>query len=498
MRRFEIYFRPLSFILFIAWHICSVQGSAAAEVPGRHEVISFSIEDVTRLALENNFDVQIAKFDAHIKRNDLLEEVSIFDTVLTAKASFEDDELKKNNTIAGSKALTNKYSVNLSKHLPTGTTVTLDVGDTRSSTNSSFSSLNPSHEAVNRISVTQSLGKNFLGLADRNQIKITKKDIENSDWTSLERIESSLAQTQEAYWKVVLLTWQLDIKREMNWKAGELYETYKNKITFGLIEDPDLFAAEANMIQRQNEVLGAIEALNSAKDDLLLLLNEDSRRVRIRPLDKLSLDGPRVDFSDSLKSAIENRKDYKKAKNDIDKRKLSLVVKKNSLWPEIDLEASFARNGLARKYREAFKEVYNEDNPEVFIGITVKVPLENRLARGQYNKAKLEQARALVELKKTERKILTEINDLVTRVNIQVGRVLTQKRVVSLQEKKLNAESHRFKFGRSGSDIMIRYQEDLLNAKLAYAQSLFEYRVGLIDLKAAENTLLKENWKGEL
>jgi outer membrane protein TolC len=230
----------------------------------------------------------------------------------------------------------------------------------------------------------------------------------------------------------------------------------------------------------------------------MLLLNTESRGIRINPQDSLRLYGPKVDFYESLKVAIENRKDYKKAKNEIEKKGLSLSIKKNSLWPEIDLEASFARNGLAQKYKDAFQDVFKEDNPEIFVGVTIKVPLENRLAKGQYNKAKLQKARAIVELKKTERSILTEINDLVTRVNIQTGRVLTQRRVLSLQERKLNAEDKRFKFGRSSSDILIRYQEDLLNAKLAYARALFKYNLILIDLSVAQSTLLSDNWEVEL
>lgn len=478
--------------------ICLASPAVSAEEESGHKVFALSIADVTRLALENNFDVQIAKFDAYINRNDLLEAVSIFDTILSASASFEDDQLKQSSTIFGSKSLTNIYSLNLSKKLPTGTTLSLGVSDTRDFTNSSFATINPAHEALAKFSLTQSLGKNFFGLIDRNEIKITKLDIENSDWTSLERIERSLAQAQKAYWAVVLFSEELDIKREEYKRARALYEIYSKKIHFGLIEDPDLYASEANMIQRENDVLASLDQLNAAKDALLLLLNEENRRIRIRPLDHLTLEGPPVDLNQALESAIKNRKDYKKAKNEIDKKKLSLVSRKNSLWPQIDLAATFARNGLTRKYAKAFEDIINEDNPEIFVGVTVSIPIENRKARGQYNKAKLEKARALVELKKTERVILTEINDLVTRLGIQAGRVLTLKRVASLQEKKLQAELKRFKYGRSSSDILIRYQEDALSAKLAHERSLYNYRVSLIDLKLAQNILLSENWEEEL
>ena len=48
--------------------------------------------------------------------------------------------------------------------------------------------------------------------------------------------------------------------------------------------------------------------------------------------------------------AFENRRDYKKAKNDIDASGLNLVMQKNNSWPEVNLEASVARNGLKRHF----------------------------------------------------------------------------------------------------------------------------------------------------
>lgn len=462
------------------------------------QTIFLSLEDVSRMALEGSLDVQIAKFDAYAKRNDLLGSVSIYDTLLTAKASYQNTQFKQNSALAGTKSVTNQYSLGISKQLPTGTVVDLDFEDTRDFTNSAYANINPAHEGLAKVALTQPIGKNFFGLVDRNDIKITKLDIENSDYSSLTKIEEALADAQKAYWKVVWLSEQLEIKREMLKKAQDLFDIYRKKRKIGLIEDPDLLAAEANVVMRQNDVLSAVDELNSAKENLLLLLNEDSHNVHVKPLDRLGYREEIIDFYDALSNAIEHRRDYKEAKNRIRMKKLSLVSKKNSLWPEIDLEASFARNGLSREYNEAWKQITKEDNPELFAAVTVTFPLENSKARGEFNKAKIEQAKALVELKKTERLILTKINELVTKVRILSGKVATSQRNARLQERKLNAEELRFKFGRSSSDLMIRYQEDVLNARLGLARSLYDYQFSLIDLKLAQDILLDGYWKGTL
>jgi outer membrane protein TolC len=126
------------------------------------------------------------------------------------------------------------------------------------------------------------------------------------------------------------------------------------------------------------------------------------------------------------------------------------------------------------------------------------MPLENRQAKGEFESAKLEKAKYILLLKKAERQILTQINNRVMQVNTAIERAATNKEVVKLQGKKLKAEERSFQFGRSSSDLLIRYQEDLLEARLALAASLYEYKLALIDLKLTQNALLDEHWKEDL
>lgn len=488
----------LSLVFLLSSNFNVVESAQSSDESAGLKKVFMSVEDVAQFALENNLDMQIAKFDAYAKRNDLLESVSVFDTILSLKAFHLDDQFKPPSTITGTKDVINSYAAGISKELPSGTVIGLDYSDDRENSNSSFATINPSHESIAKVSITQPIGKNFFGLEDRNGVKVTKKEIENSDLEALNRIENALAETLKAYWRVVLLTEELDIKQETLKKAKELYNVYAKKRWIGLTEDSDFFGSEANVAKREDEVLVAFEALKVAKYNLLLLLNEDSRSYDIEALNYLSLKDGSVSFEEALYRAILNRRDYQQAKNNIEIKKISLVTKTNELWPEIDVEASFAKNGLSRKYSDAGKEIFNQDNPEYYMGVSFKMPLENSEARGVFNKAKIERAKAIVELKKIEREIVTQINDLTTKIKLFMGSVIVNKRVAQLQQKKLDAEIQRFKYGRSNSDYLIRYQEDLLDARLNLARALYLYQATLIDLKVAQQILLDEYWRGAL
>jgi outer membrane protein TolC len=462
------------------------------------DVFYLSLADITKLALKNNLDIQIAKFDAYIKRNDLLEANSIFDTFFNANINYTKNKKDIANTILGTKSLTNEYSVGISKKIPSGTTIELEAYDKRIWDNSPFSSVNPNTEANLKFSITQPLAKNFFGLIDRGNIKITKLDIENSDITSLDTIENSLALVQQAYWELVLRYQELKIKEDMLKEAEKLYNIYKRKIRIGLVEEPDLLAADANVSLRENSVLEARMLLNEAKNNLLYLLNLTDLKKQIIPIDKLNTQVETLDLYKELKQATQNRRDYKIVKKQIKSEDINLSLKKNALWPEIDLEASFTKNGIDPNYKNAWEEITSQDHNEIYVGLKVSMPLERREEKAQYNKSKLNKAKYLLLLKRIERIIFRDINNNVTQVNTLANQVETNKKIVRLQERKLKAEEVKLQYGRSSSDIIIRFQEDLLNARLNLARALFSYRIALINLERNKNTLLSKYWKGKL
>jgi len=462
--------------------------------------IELTLEKVSQLALINNLDIQITKYDAYIKCNNIYDAISIFDSILNASISYEDDQLQRTSTLGATKSKTTDYGIDLSKKTRTGTTIGVGFDHTRGWSDSAYSASNPSHESQATVSVKQEVGKNFFGLIDRTDVKVTKLDIENSGYTSLDKIESYLADAQKAYWNVILSREKVEIREEMLDRALSLYKIYKQKVKMGLAENPDLYAAEANMNIRKNQLLISQNNLRMAENDLLLKLNlEDRDEIEIVIDEEMSVAQTQEQlFLESLRMAIDNRRDYKKAINDVEAKKLNLVMKENNLWPEIDLEASFVRNGVAQQFKDAARGITASDNPKYYFGINFKYPLENSEAKGQFKSAEFDKAKALVLLKKKEREVVVEVHDSVGTVNTTLENARNNYTIVQLQEAKLKEEEKRFKLGRSDSDTLIRYHDDLLIAKISLVDSLYEYYSDFIDLRVKENSLLDEYWESGL
>ncbi len=459
---------------------------------------ALSLADISELVLKNNLDIQIARYNAYIERTRGKDAVSVFDTMLNAQAFYLDDSSKAASTLAGTQTTTNEYSLGLSKKLPSGTTLAVDVSDTRIFSNSAFTALSPAHEAIVKFSIHQPIGSNFFGLIDRGRIKITKLDIANSDFQALGRIEQSLAQAQINYWKLVLAYRQLKIGRQMLEKAEAFYDLSKQKSELGLIEEAELYAAQANVLRRKDSVETLMHQLLIAKNDLLLDLHEENLNMQIIPCDVFSVKDVKISAQERMNYAVRKNREYLQAKNRLKARGINLSMKKNSLWPQIDLEVSLADNGLELGQGKAWENVTAENNPELFLGLSVNIPLENRAAKSHREKAELEKTKALVELKKIEYKIMLDIISAVDALNNRKERIKLNQQIARLQKSKLAFEEKRFALGRSDSDTLIRYQDDLLNAQLALAQGLFEHEKASVELKLLENSLLEEYWQGQL
>lgn len=464
----------------------------------RYFPIKLSLKSVSDLALANSLDIQIAKFDAYIKRTSLKKEESIFDTFLNAQVLYLRDKKSQSTTFAGTESKEHSFSLGLEKKIPTGTTITVDAVGTKKRTNSVFATLNPYNEASLQATIVQELGKNFFGIADRADIKITKIDIENSDFTSLDDIEKALFKAQQAYWRLVLRVEELLIAQDMVDNAEKLYDAYKNKYSLGLAEESEFLAIEALLYERRSNLLVTKSHRIAAKNNLLFLLNQGEFEQEVIPEEDLNFALNSINLYQALKDAVGTRRDYKRANNKIKKNKIEIVVSKNALWPQIDLKASLIRNNIGLARGQVWEDAGSGANDEISLKLTFKVPLENREAKADLERVKFENAQLLLDLKRTERLILLEINNKVNEINTFKEQAELFKAIADIHDRKLQKQIKRLKFGRSDMDTLIDYEQDLIVSRRLLALRLFDYRLATTELDLIKNSLLDKYWQGPL
>ena len=124
--------------------------------------------------------------------------------------------------------------------------------------------------------------------------------------------------------------------------------------------------------------------------------------------------------------------------------------------------------------------------------------MENTKARAELDQSQIEKAKALLSLKLLERKIFIRVVDNVRTCQVLYERAKDRQTIANLQERKFAEEQKRFNSGRSDTDTVIRFQDDLLQAQWKAAQAVYDYEVSTIDLRKKEGTLLGMYWEGKI
>jgi len=464
---------------------------AIAPANSAEDAIYLSYDQTVSLAIAANLDIRIARLESRIKATDITLAKSTFDTNIDIDVNYKDDQRAVASTLGGTKALTNNYDLSINKQLLTGTNLDIDLTNQRSWSDSQFATTNPAFDSEVKFTITQALLKNFGGIQDWGDVDIAKLEVLNVSLATQEKIENIIGDVQKSYWDLVFAYRSRDIKKGLLDEAWELFKIYRDKLDRGLAEEGDFYATRSNLRQRQNNLATAEEELQIAIDKLKLLLN-DSSDIKYIPTDALSLKSGTLKEDTNIKLAILSRRDYQQKMREIESKGIAVKMKENSRWPTLDLVASYARNGLGNGSSEALRAITQEDNPELYVGVEFNLLLENRQAGSEYEKAALEKEKLLIELELLQRRIELEVKEALRKVALNYNIAQSSEDILKLETSKLKEEEEKISYGRSSSDTLIRYQDDLLNARLNLARALATYLKSLTELDLTQDRLLKK------
>jgi outer membrane protein TolC len=376
--------------------------------------------------------------------------------------------------------------------------LSLEFGNQYYFSDSAFTTINPSTESNFKVSLSQPLLKNWGGMQTRGKIEIIGIEVDNLNLVAWQLMELSLTEAARTYWDLIEIQTEVRLEEKMEERARYLFDLTEKQLKMGMVEQVDLLAASANLKIRESEVIYDRERLITVSRQLKLLIDDRSPELLL-PRDDLEL--PRQveieTFSECMTVALGNRWDYLRAIQELEAGKINLDLKENSRWPEIDLVASYARNGLSDKWEGAAEEIFSEDSPQYYAGLQFSYFLENNLAESETLQAELAEARSLVRTKKIEREIYTQVDHQLRTSRVSLDLALREDEIRKLQQAKLTEEEQRFKYGRSNSKTVIDYQNDLLVSQLTAARALTVYYKSLIDLQVAQGVLLRRQLGAE-
>jgi outer membrane protein TolC len=211
--------------------------------------------------------------------------------------------------------------------------------------------------------------------------------------------------------------------------------------------------------------------------------------VPIDPPDRLP---PPTGLARALATAFEQRPERADALLEIASKKVRLKLLANQKLPKVDLVASYNQNGLGGGFGTAFDQAVGSDFPGYLVGLQVELPLRRRAARGAWDQGRLEKEQALLQLKAVEDQLQEEVTKAVTALETALRRVEVSSRAAQLSERQLEAAQARYQQGLIANFDLLRFQQDLADARSRALKAVVDSKEAGLALQAATGTLLED------
>ncbi len=470
--------------------------NAALETVEPQGPLTLTLQDAVLRALENNASFQVERLRPAVSRAAVQEQRAAFDPTLSASVSqansrdvtdvenqAADDETDSDST---------SVSVGISESFPTGTTLDLSIGQSGQSAENASDT--DSDDTDYDLTITQSLLRSRGTGPNLARLRQARLDVEISEHELRGATEALVAQTEQAYWDHILSERSIEIYEKSLDIAEQQVREVRERIRVGNLAETEAAAAAAEAASRREQLIEARGALAKKRLELIRLLNssgdESAWNRELTLSDAPELPALKLDsVASHVKVALVERSDLNEARLQVKQGNLDIVRTRNGLLPRLDLFLSLGGS----RYANSFSNQNDEDGSETSytIGLTFEMPLGNRDARAEHERATLSLEQTKAALRNMEQLVQVDVRSAYVDVQSAEERVKATKATRELREKTLGIEEEKFRVGRSTSFLVSQARRDVVASQIAEVEAVVRYRRALLDLYRLEGSLLQ-------
>jgi outer membrane protein TolC len=478
----------------------------ASPAPDDRPVLELSLDDAVKRTLENNADIAVEKFNPEASDYNVRQLKGYYEPYLISTIGQRSNTSPASNAFAGAAAPNTRtltYNFGATQSLPTGGTFEADFNNNRQTTNSVFSSFNPSFGSNFNLSFNQPLLRNFSIDSNRYQIKVAKKNFEISDVQFRQTVVNTVANVKQAYYDLIYAIDNLNAQRKSLGLAQQLLEENRIKVRVGTMAPLDVVAAQSEVASREAGVIAAEASVADAEDTLkraMFSTNDPaSWSTRIVPRDRPTAEPVSVDVPAAVLNATQKRTDIQAARKGLESAQYGVTYARNQLLPSLNLAAGYGtagvggtliqRQGLGGPiittipggYGDAVSDVFARTYPTWTLTANLSYPVLNRQAAATAARARVSRDQQEASVHRLEMQIVQEVRAAARAVETNYKLVESSRAARVLQEQRLDAETKKFAAGMSTNFFVTQAQRDLAVAEVAELQAIANYRKSLVN-----------------
>lgn len=400
------------------------------------------------------------------------------------------------NSYNDEQTLDSNVSTNVSLRIPTGGRFSFGWNSSRNEPGNS-SDEPAAYDTGFNITFSQPLLRDAGFKVDRSAVEFARISEQNNILAFRSTVIGIITEVVYAWRSYSQQVRQLEITERSLERSRETLRIYSLMVQTGRMPASDLVQTEAELANRELDLIQARNGLDTARLQLLNLLDVESAEFGAAEAARDYPEAPTI--AQSLELAFANRTDYQQTLNNIDSLELSLLLQQNQQRPNLRLTASMNYRGEREDnaFATSFSSSLDDLVRTYILGLSLDVPLWDRDRRRSLLSAELSLRQAMNDLQDLRQSIDIEVRNAVRNVETGQRRVELAKTARELSERTLTVERKKMQNGLSNAFQVRTYEDNLVSAQNAEVDAQVNYLNSLTQLDQTLGTTL-ETWGVDL
>ena len=485
----------------------------ASEIPSG----AVTLEQCIQLALENNLSLRITNYQPRLAALNLRGAYGAYDPrfSLGGTDSFRESKGRQNPlefTIPSSETDSFRHNIGLNGVTPFGTRYSMGLNSSETTGTDSRDFPFGSYGTGFSASITQPLLRGAWIDGTRMNIKLQKRQVENSSLTVIRQITQTVSSVELAYYALIASRENVKVAEETLALTEKNFSNQKRRAEVGTLAKSQLPQLEAELYSQKASLLSVQNMYADSVNTLKRLLTDDFGAVlatELLPVGELNPVQTVFSLNDSWDKALNQRPEILQSQISLENADIRLRYNKNQLYPQLDLRATYGLSGSDSavvkfmdktpfvesnaSFNNAFRDVSRGDYPNYSIGLQFSIPIPNRSARASYETAQAQKEQAVLQHKELEQSIMVEIDRLIRDAEYRFEQITVSRQARLSSELALQNETKRYNEGAIENYQVLQAQRDLTNRRYSEINAKVQYLTALSRLAQAEGSTLDNN-----
>ncbi|MHC4385479.1 MAG: TolC family protein [Planctomycetota bacterium] len=434
-------------------------------------MIDLTLEQSRGLAMENNLDLKVQLIAPNISQEAVNAERAKFEAAFFSNFNYYKFDQPNVSVvdIEGSQGNNTDYDFGVNLPLKTGGTITFDLAENRSSSNSENVLINPVYTNDMALSISQPLLRNAGVRTNTHTIRIAEYNKSITDARTKLEVIRVIAAMDRVYWRLYAAIKQLEVRKQQYDLANEQLERAKRFVNAGQHAQIEVKRAEAAMAQSLESIIFAENNLRNRQREMKLTLNktglETNSETAIIPTTEPNPLHYTFDDKILVDQAIENRMEMLELELEIAKAVSQIDYLKNQALPIINLNYTYNINATGITRTDSQNLLLDNYFADHRIGLQLNIPLGNEAAKSNLRQAYYQRRQVLASKEGRTAMIEVEVLNALDQLETNWQRILAARQSTLLEARLYEAEVHQFENGLTTSTDVREAQANLTNAQ---------------------------------